>query len=242
MSGVIITGGASGIGRACAEVLVAERRAVCLWDVNPSVVEVAESLGMTGIALDVNDEAAVAAAVTQSVTALGEVAGFVHAAGTVSVDPIGSLTAALWDSVVDVNLRSHALIVQALLPALQSAGNASVVGISSIEGLVGNGAIPAYCASKAGLLGLTRSMAHQLSPLGIRVNAVCPGYIETPMLAVALEFPGLREQFESKSPLGRLGRPEDIAYAVAFLLSDKASFITGTHLIVDGGAVAVDGP
>ena len=174
--------------------------------------------------------------------ALGGVDGFVHAAGIVSVDPVGSLTAALWDSVLDVNLRAHALIVQALLPALQQATNAAVVGISSIEGLVGNGAIPAYCASKAGLLGLTRSMAHQLSPLGIRVNAICPGYIETPMLAMALEFPGLREEFEKKSPLGRLGQPEDIAHAVAFLLSPKASFITGTHLVVDGGAIAVDGP
>ncbi|MBV9486327.1 MAG: SDR family oxidoreductase, partial [Frankiaceae bacterium] len=195
MSGVVVTGGASGIGRACAEVLVDEGRRVVLWDLSPSVVDVAASLGTTGIALDVTDEAAVAAAVSQTVDVLGGVDGLVHAAGMVSVDPIGSLTAELWDKVLDVNLRAHALIVQALLPSLRAAENASVVGISSIEGLVGQGAIPSYCASKAGLLGLTRALADQFGPEGIRFNAVCPGFIETPMLQVALDV-GLREQFE----------------------------------------------
>jgi NAD(P)-dependent dehydrogenase (short-subunit alcohol dehydrogenase family) len=240
MSGVVITGAASGIGRACAEVLVAEGRAVCLWDLSPSVTEVAAGLGMTGISLDVTDDDAVAAAAQQSVAALGGVDGLVHAAGTVSVDPIGSLTAPLWDKVLDVNLRAHALIVQALHPSLREATGASIVGISSIEGLVGQGAIPAYCASKAGLLGLTRSMADQLGPEGIRVNAICPGFIETPMLAMALGIPGLREQFEKSSPLGRIGQPIDVANAAAFLLSPKSSFITGIELVVDGGNIAVN--
>ena len=237
MSGVVITGGASGIGRACAEVLVGDGRSVTLWDRSPSVIEVAAGLGMTGVALDVTDDAAVAAAVTESAAALGGVDGFVHAAGTVSVDPLGSLDATLWDAVVDVNLRAHALLVQALLPHLREATGAAVVGISSIEALVGNAAIPAYCASKAGLLGLTRAMAAQLGPEGIRVNAVCPGFVETPMLELALSVPGLREQFEAQSPLGRMAQPVEIAHAVAFLLSDRAAFITGTELVVDGGAV-----
>jgi NAD(P)-dependent dehydrogenase (short-subunit alcohol dehydrogenase family) len=240
VSGVVVTGAASGIGKACAEVLVAEGRAVCLWDLSPSVTVVADALKMTGIAVDVTDDGAVAAAAEQSVAALGGVDGLVHAAGTVSVDPIGSLTAPLWDKVLDVNLRAHALIVQALLPSLRAAADAAIVGISSIEGLVGQGAIPAYCASKAGLLGLTRSMADQLGPEGIRVNAICPGFIETPMLAMALDIPGLREQFEKSSPLGRIGQPVDVANAAAFLLSPKSSFIHGIELVVDGGNIAVN--
>ena len=179
-------------------------------------------------------------AVERSAEAMQGIDGLVHAAGRVSVDPVGALTAPLWDAVVDVNLRAHALIVQALLPLLRAADDAAIVGISSIEAIVGNGAIPAYCASKAGLLGLTRALAHQLGPEGIRVNAVCPGFVETPMLAGALSIPGLREGFEKASPLGRLAQPVEIAHAVAFLLSPKASFITGTHLVVDGGTVSVN--
>jgi NAD(P)-dependent dehydrogenase (short-subunit alcohol dehydrogenase family) len=240
MSGVIVTGGASGIGLACAEALLADGRRVALWDLNPSVAEVASARGMTGIAVDVTDDDAIAVATAASIAALDGIDGLVHAAGMVSVDPIGALTAPLWDAVLNVNLRAQALIVQALLPQLRAAHNPAVVGISSIEGLVGSGAIPAYCASKAGLLGLTRSLAHQFGPEGIRINAVCPGYIETPMLEMALSIPGLREQFAKASPLGRMGTPADVANAVAFLMSDKASFITGTQLVVDGGNIAVD--
>jgi NAD(P)-dependent dehydrogenase (short-subunit alcohol dehydrogenase family) len=221
VSGVVVTGAASGIGRACAEVLVAEGRGVALWDRSPSVVEVAHSIGMTGVSLDVTDDRAVAAAATESAAALDGIDGVVHAAGMVSVDPVGALTAPLWDAVLDVNLRAHALIVQALLPYLRQATDPAIVGISSIEAIVGNGAIPAYCASKAGLLGLIRAMAHQLGPDGIRVNAVCPGFVETPMLEIALSVPGLRQEFEQASPLGRIAQPVEIAHAVAFLMSPK---------------------
>ncbi len=247
-TGVVVTGGASGIGRASARALAEVGRPVALWDLDgdgaataAKEIEAEFAVSALGIEIDVTDTAAFAPAIEQSRKILGTIGGLVHAAGTVSADPIGALDAEKWAKVLDVNLLAEALLVQALLDDLRMAGPGSaVVGIASIEALIAHGGIPAYCASKAGLLGLTRSMAHQLGAEGIRVNAVCPGYIDTPMLAGVLGNPEMRAQLEQGAPMGRLGLPMDIAKAVRFLISDEASFITGAHLVVDGGTTAID--
>ncbi len=246
-SAVVVTGGASGIGRASAEALAEQGRPVALWDLDGDgaagvAAEIAAASGVAtiGLGVDVTDSTGFASALDASREAVGAIGGLVHAAGTVRAQNIGQLDEAGWDFVMAVNLRAFPLLVQALHDDLAATPGAAVVGISSIEGWIGNAAIPAYCASKAGMLGAVRSMAHQLAPEDIRVNAICPGFIETAMLAPTLQAPGARETFNASSPMGRIGRPEEIGQPAAFLLSSAASFITGQSLIVDGGVLAVD--
>ena len=124
---------------------------------------------------------------------------------------------------------------------MEAGSGSAIVHISSIEAFTGNTWLAAYCSSKAGLLGLTRASSQTFGPDGIRVNAVCPGAVDTPLLAPLLAIPGTRDDLERRTPLGRLAQPDDIARVVRFLLSDEASYVNGTSLVVDGGMLAVGG-
>jgi NAD(P)-dependent dehydrogenase (short-subunit alcohol dehydrogenase family) len=245
-SAVIVTGGGSGIGRACALACAEGGRAIAAWDLDGAGAEATakeanERFGVAAIgrSLDVTDSATFADAAAEARDALGPIGGLVHAAGVGGAVPVPFIDEAAWDAVLDVNLRAEALLVKELLPHLREVGaGAAVVGISSVEGLSGNGMLPAYCSSKAGLLGLTRSMAHAFAPEGIRINAVCPGAVDTPMLAPLLAMPAARARLEERIPMQRIADPIDIARVVRFLLSDDANYVTGTYIVVDGGMTA----
>jgi NAD(P)-dependent dehydrogenase (short-subunit alcohol dehydrogenase family) len=246
-TGVLITGGGSGIGRETAFALAEVGRPVAIWDVNAEGAEetaaiCSDRFGVVAdwSVVDVADTRAIELAVPRAAAALGSLGGFVHAAGVSGAMPIDMIDDDVWDSTLDINLRGGVMICRTVMEPFRQAGPGSaVVFISSIEGLFGSLFLTAYCASKGGVLGVMRSIGQRFAMEGFRVNAVCPGAVATPMLAPAFDLPGFREQLEEKTPLGRVSTPDEIARPIRFLLSDEASFITGTHLTVDGGLTSV---
>lgn len=240
---VIITGACSGIGRACAEALAEAGRPLALWDLDPASAETLATqlqqqydVRCLGLGVDVADLDAIAAGVNASREALGTLGGLVHSAGVSGVSTLEQLTPQTWQQVLDINLRAQVFILQAMLDDLKASPGAAVVGIASINATLGNRMNPSYSASKGGMLAVNRALADELADSGIRINAVSPGQIATPMLLQGLEHaPGQKEAFERHILLGRLGEPREIATAVRFLLSDDASYITATELVVDGG-------
>lgn len=244
---MLVTGGGSGIGRETALALAEVGRAVAVWDVDAAGAEETAALcsDRHGVVadwsvVDVADTRALEEAVPRTADALGSLGGLVHAAGVSGAMPVDLIDDELWDATLNVNLRAAAMISRLVIEPFRRAGPGSAaVFISSIEGLYGSSFLPAYCASKGGVLGLMRSIAHRFAAEGFRVNAVCPGAVATPMLAPAFELPGFRQQLEERTPLKRVSTPDEIARPIRFLLSDEASFITGTYLTVDGGLTAI---
>lgn len=246
-TGVLVTGGASGIGRETALALAEVDRPVMVWDVDADgAAEVArrcrDEFGTTAVSaeVDVRDGSALPGAVLAAEESLGSLGGFVHAAGVAGPMTVDVIDDTTWDTTLGVNLKAAVMITKALVDPFERAGPGSaIVLISSIEGLFGSAFLTAYCASKGGVLGVMRSIAQHFGPSGARVNAICPGAVDTPMLAPALALPGFRDQLVARTPMQRLAHPEEIARPIRFLLSEEASFITGAHLTVDGGLTSI---
>lgn len=238
----LVTGASRGIGRAIARQLAQEGWAVCInyLEHRAEAESLAAELRAEGreaivVQADVADRAAVDAMVRRTEMELGPIDLLVNNAGISQAGLFQDMDDASWDRMLAVNLTGPRNACMAVLPHMISEKRGNIVNISSIWGLRGASCEVAYACTKAAMVGLTRSLALELAPSGIRVNAVAPGCIETDMVRALGD--DTRAMLVEETPLGRLGTPEDIAHAVSFLASDRASFITGQILTADGGFI-----
>jgi NAD(P)-dependent dehydrogenase (short-subunit alcohol dehydrogenase family) len=250
---VAITGGALGIGRACAIEFAREGAQVTVADINEaagrSAIAAIEGVGGQGnlVTADVARASECERVVRETVDRFG---GLDVLFNNVGIQPqesyrnVEDTTEEMWDRIIDVNLKSFFLMSKYALPEIRRRGGGAIINTASVQGLQSQRGVPAYAASKGGILSLTRQMALDYAAEGIRVLAVCPGSIDTDMVrtAAALEPDGLDAalaRFGRSHPIGRIGTGQDIANLVLFLASDKASFMTGEYVCIDGGYMAL---
>jgi 3-oxoacyl-[acyl-carrier protein] reductase len=246
---VLISGGSSGIGKATAQRFLEEGARVVLCgldaeEVASAVAELREFGAVSGIAVDVGREEDVARLTGSAGAALGGIDVLINNAGTGWREPFLEITPSHWDHMITVNLRGMFLVAQAVARVLvEQGGGGVIVNMSSTNGLGGEADYAHYNASKGGVLLLTKTMAVELGPYGIRVNALCPGFIETPLNAAISADLGGQDFAHAYAgdhiPLGRAGQPAEVAAVYAFLASDDASFMTGAEVVIDGGQLAV---
>jgi NAD(P)-dependent dehydrogenase (short-subunit alcohol dehydrogenase family) len=230
----IITGGARGIGRAMGETFASEGARVVLADIDASVNETARETNARGFIADVTDADSVRALMETTMRAFGRIDILVNNAGICPLTSFEKITRAEWDRVLAINLTGAFLCSQAVVSHMQRAQYGRIINLSSVAGKMGGVTVGAhYAASKAGLLGLTKSLARSYAPFGITVNAIAPVTTETEMTRGWSRE--VMEKMKQSIPLGRLARVNDIAAAALFLASDEASFITGAVLDVNGG-------
>ena len=244
----LVTGGAAGIGRAIADRFAAEGASVLVADVHADgAAAAADAIRARGgraesVVADVSREDDVRAMVAAAGTRFGGLDVLVNNAGVGGFVPFERLEPAEWDRILGVNLRATYLVCRAAVSHLRERKGAAIVNLASQSGLQGQAMNEAYCASKAGVILFTRSLARELAPAGIRVNCLCPGGTDTAMLRAFTANAASPEKaltdLASRSPMGRFARPDEIAAAALFLASDDASYVTGVALPVDGGATA----
>jgi NAD(P)-dependent dehydrogenase (short-subunit alcohol dehydrogenase family) len=249
----LVTGGASGIGRAVAELLAAEGASVAINALRADDAgEVATAITARGgaaipVAADVSDGLSIAAAVEGTVRAYGKLDVLVISAGIQRYGSVADTDEKTWDEVFAVNVKGAYLTAQAAIPHLRRSGSGAIVVVSSVQARVTQTNVAAYSASKAALSALARSMAIDEAPFGIRVNAVCPGSVDTPMLRWSAglfsngnpdDVQRTIESWGRSHPLGRVAQPAEVAEVVAFLAGGRASFVSGADVLVDGGLLA----
>ncbi|MFM7028220.1 MAG: SDR family NAD(P)-dependent oxidoreductase [Chakrabartia sp.] len=229
---IFITGAGSGIGRATAD--AARRAGAHVVGADIGHLDALADLDLA-LPLDVRDAAAMEEAVASILSEFGRIDGLVTCAGLALTGSATAMSLADWDTALAVNLTGTMLAARAVLPGMVAAGRGSIVTLASIYGMTGSPGNTPYAVTKGGVLQLTRSMAADYGAAGIRINSLSPGFIETPMTSMLQQESPVRSGFINMHLLKRPGRPEEVAKAAIFLLSDDASFITGANIPVDGG-------
>lgn len=237
---IVVTGGARGIGAAIAQRCAEEGAQIAVWDLHEAdVAAMAQTLRDShgvqaiGCAVDVSSLSAVEKAGSAVLSQFGRIDGLVNNAGIVADAQLKKMTEAQWDRVIDVNLKGVYNCTRTFVDAFLSQGSGSIVNISSVVGVYGNFGQTNYAAAKAGVIGMAKSWAKELGRKNIRANAICPGFIETPILAGMPQE--VLDTLINEVPMRRMGQPAEIAASVAFLLSDDASYVNGAVLEVAGG-------
>ena len=232
----VITGGAAGIGLACASLLVERGAKVALLDRDPAVVEVAASLGAghIGLAVDLRQLDQVQAAVDQAAAQLGRIDYLVNSAGVALLDKALDVNENAWDTTLDINLKASFFVAQACARHMIEQGSGRIVNLASQAAVIGLDRHVAYCASKAAVVGMNKVLAMEWAPHGINVNAVSPTIVETALGKKAWAGE-LGERAKLQIPVGRFAQPEEIAGLVLYLISDAAKMITGENVVIDGG-------
>lgn len=250
----VVTGGASGIGRAIAGGFLAEGCRVAIWDASPQVEDLAGELDVLGVHVDVTDYSAVREAVNRTVQHIGAIDHLVHAAAVGSLKfgfPFTNLAPADWPRVLEVNIIGMTNVAHAVAPTMVERQRGTMIFIASVAGQIGSQTDPPYSASKAANINFAQCMAKDLAPHGIRVNTICPGMVETPLNRSVWQAwhdqqpPASRksyaewagEKVKTVVPLGRWQEPRDIADMAVFLSSERANQVTGQTINVDGGFV-----
>ena len=236
----LVTGGAGGIGSATCSRLAAEGARVAVCDLGLEAArELAADLGGLGLELDVRSDESIAAAVAATERELGPIDVLVNNAGIGGELFFGQTPPEVWDNMLAVNLRGVLAVTHAVLPGMRERGSGAIVNVASEAGRVGSQLAVVYSATKAGVIGFTKALAKESARAGVRVNAVAPGPVDTPMVRAADQFGEIGERMVQgmidSTAMKRLGEPDEVAAAIAYLASDDASYVTGETVGVSGG-------